>query len=695
MSVAGSAESPMKFQQSLPGRLSKMKLPQHDAMRAVYEAVQNGIDSIEMGSAGGSVVVRVLRDEKDRLVESESGERLGCQAVIGFDVEDDGCGLDTTNFEHFIQSDTMHKRSRGGKGEGRFTWLKVFDEVEVSSVYMNGKARRHRSFKLSAGSEQLEDVREQDTEEAVRTVVRLRFPQKGYDKHLTCDAGEFVSRFVSHFFVKFLVGTRASIRLLDEAENSAVVLNGEFDRLTEKQVKEEAFEVNGLSFTAYQFMLPKGRKDRNACVLCADCRAVEEEPLSKQLADFGEDVVNQSTGEVHVYKVFVTGDYLDSIVSGERNRLHFEKEGDGKSLTGLGVRRSELLARIRSLGEAYLAEHLAEVRREKDRKVRQFVERKAPQFQPFLSGARKYLDDLPVDASERDIEMALYRAKMDGRTEMNEKVRGILENSAPHQAVQSQTAELKSRFMTLANQAQISGLAEAVVARRAVLQVFEAQLGRRADESHHLEKDLHDLFLKRGETSETVPVGPADPDLFRLDNLWVIDERLVFSECVWSDKKVGQPGLAPADARVEPDIMAAGNVWAVAEVPHTRWIALIEFKRPGRKDYNSTNKPDPVEQILRTIVRIRSGDMEDQAGKLRNDWTDLRIYGYAICDLTEPVRQKLRYMPGAWAMKDGLGYFLTSTSENYFIEVLDYKKVLEDAKQRNAAFFKLLGMPDF
>ena len=38
-------------------------------------------------------------------------------------------------FKSFLESDSTYKAKIGGKGVGRFSWLKAFEEVEIQSVY--------------------------------------------------------------------------------------------------------------------------------------------------------------------------------------------------------------------------------------------------------------------------------------------------------------------------------------------------------------------------------------------------------------------------------------------------------------------------------------------------------------------------------------------------------------------------------
>ena len=70
--------------------------------------------------------------------------------VDGFRVKDNGIGFTKTNRDAFDTLYTEQKIADGGKGFGRFTCLKYFDRVKVSSTFAEGDAFRDRSFRMGS-----------------------------------------------------------------------------------------------------------------------------------------------------------------------------------------------------------------------------------------------------------------------------------------------------------------------------------------------------------------------------------------------------------------------------------------------------------------------------------------------------------------------------------------------------------------
>src|SRR4051812_36403907 len=96
------------------------------AMQPLFEAISNAIHSTqgkfgERVSRRGRVVVTVNTDRRKDHVWAT--------------VEDNGLGLDDTNWNAFLTTDTDNKVDIGGKGIGRLLWLDCFENIEINSVF--------------------------------------------------------------------------------------------------------------------------------------------------------------------------------------------------------------------------------------------------------------------------------------------------------------------------------------------------------------------------------------------------------------------------------------------------------------------------------------------------------------------------------------------------------------------------------
>lgn len=132
------------FSVNLAGKVKNYSLSKRKALMPLFEAIINSINAIDErrmqnknNNFKGSIIIHVKRSMQDKL----PGVDNGIAEVDGFEIIDNGCGFNDENMESFLESDSMHKVDIGGKGIGRFSWLKAFKKVIINSEYenINGK----------------------------------------------------------------------------------------------------------------------------------------------------------------------------------------------------------------------------------------------------------------------------------------------------------------------------------------------------------------------------------------------------------------------------------------------------------------------------------------------------------------------------------------------------------------------------
>lgn len=126
------------------------------AYTPVVEMIVNAIQAIdEVGRKDGKVLVRVRRTGQAEL----DG---GLPDITGFAIEDNGVGFTDVHRNAFDTLYSDFKITEGGKGFGRFTGLKYFEDLHVESTYRDGAVLKLRAF--SMGKEHEIIVREKVTE---------------------------------------------------------------------------------------------------------------------------------------------------------------------------------------------------------------------------------------------------------------------------------------------------------------------------------------------------------------------------------------------------------------------------------------------------------------------------------------------------------------------------------------------------
>ena len=174
-------------------------------------------------------------------------------------------------------------------------------------------------------------------------------------------------------------------------------------------------------------------------------------------------------------------------------------------------------------------------------------------------------------------------------------------------------------------------------------------------------------------------------------NLWIIDEKLSYHYYLASDKTLKSQEPIENSSTKETDLAIYHVGLAFNNTPKTmpyQALTIVEFKRPMRDDYN--NSDNPIQQVLDYISLIREGKAKDKNGRLiSGQLENLPIYVYIIADIT-PTLKKICIDNNFTTTPDNEGYFTYHSNRKAYIEIISYKKLLENAQQRNKMLFDKL-----
>jgi hypothetical protein len=128
--------------------------------------------------------------------------------------------------------------------------------------------------------------------------------------------------------------------------------------------------------------------------------------------------------------------------------------------------------------------------------------------------------------------------------------------------------------------------------------------------------------------------------------------------------------------------------------PYDR-IVLVELKR-ALEDLATVSTDDlPHRQMTRYARQIEKEKAVHLKSKRPIKTTiDARFYLYSVCDLSKPLLERLASDEGFILSPTGDGAFAVSSDGRYYMEYISLPKLLDDAKARNRAFFRRLGLED-
>jgi hypothetical protein len=639
-----------------------------DALQPIFEAVSNSIHAIyarwgDQAPFKGKieVVVHTNRGKSD----------------IWATVEDNGIGLDDENFDAFLTTDTDHKISFGGKGVGRLLWLDCFGSTRIVSRYLQDGSMRERrfTFRLS-NTDQITDLVESSAASSTPTGTWIKFSEVRDRTYLDKfpGRGDYIFQHLFSHFLPIFVGGKSPNIEVHCGDDSRVYPEDMAEHIS-RQDHHKDLQFGELGF--FTLTLLECHKTASASLggnhfvhFIGNDRTVVSQCIDQKLGIgyFGHE-------KDRVFHACVFGAYLNEHVNQERTGFNF----DDHLLDSI----------INEVCMPHIKSFLAGPLEEQSERQREQISAIVETYPSVKFGDLDELQDyLPTGESKADAiygHLARQRFRRDVKqaqairstfqTLKGGKVTGELFYGAVNQAVRN-LGEAESR-----------SLAEYVVRRKAVLDFLAILLERvrisDGDSAYQKECVVHNLICPMrirtvGEEPEIVPAS---------HELWVLDERLTFSEYFSSDRPFKELGKAfESDERA--DVLVFNTVHSLRESGESSRVLLVEFKRPGRKSYD--HDENPQQQVEKYVRLLKSGGQVDVRGR-PIQLNDTTVFN---CFIVADIVGKLDDWTYSWERVAGTGGRRYVPRDGFLgsIELIGWDDLLKDARARNAAFFERAGL---
>lgn len=662
------------------GRIRNLQLPLTQPLIPLFECLVNSIEAIEDGGRkDGRIDVHFTRDTTQVAVPGTDETALA--AIRNVTVIDNGNGFNDINARAFFLSDSTRKASRGNKGIGRFTWLKVFERASIDSTYLDSETWTRRTFSFVLTTEGVEkDMAYTANTPGYKTLVTLESLRPEYEKHFPKSLETIAHKVIDHLLIHFVSGSCPQITLHD-ADGQSISLNHVFAEEAKERAQDINFSVRGHNFKATVLRYQSSAAKNHTISYCANQREVMDWKASKALPDLAGRLTD-SDGQQFVFRSYVSGAYLDAKVNSERTAFMFMQEADlafPEEMT-----REELdehvISALRQVAEPYMSA----LRHEKRQAIEALVQNKTPQYRYLLQERyRGRLEKISPSLSEEQLDVELYKAQQGVEIEHRQRASEI--KAAPLESAlgTSEYAALYEEYLDEENELGKAALAKYVVHRRTILEMLENALKIQETGAYAREDLVHSLIYPMRASSDDVE--------FSKQNLWVVDERLAYHTHLASDLPMTRLKAVNATGGDEPDLVVFNTPRAFTETKSPyQSVVIVEFKRPERNEYPAKEE-NPVEQVLRYVKKIKDGQAKDKDLRSINVGA-IPFYAYILCSLTPKIRA-IADSHDFVKTPDNEGYFKYHQNQGCYIEIVSYDKVLNDAKKRNRAFFEHLQIP--
>lgn len=624
----------------------------------LYETIVNSLEA-------NATKIEIQLERTDSLVID--GKPIAPK-VRGFTITDNGDGFNQKNRESFLHYLSSVKLNLGCKGVGRFTWLKVFDTINVKS--WTGEEFVEFSFNKDFKDE---DILPQETvSKDKKTIITFSDvttsyysckTKKNVDKRTSADLEVIKKKIENYLLVKlFLLSekkdTAFEIKLM--LDNQEVLINN----ANIPDLKSLPFEIlDPLNNSFYVFNLYykfiDTQNNLHNLFYCGNGRQVKK---------FKDDLKLGKLPDKASVIMLLTSDYFDNRINDERNDFTLDENQSDPSFANpipfhiINKQLKEEISKI--LSERYPTLVEGNKRKRED----------CTEEYPHLAKYIRNQDSSIIEDKAAIISQAKKEYEKDLEKIKNDFLELLKSNNIDQDVFIEQALKV--------SEMSARELAQYFLYREQIIKGLE----RLHMKGSSREADLHNLFMKMGKTSV------RDEDTFSKydSNIWLLDDKFMSYTGMFSDKKIKiikehlkEKSSAGFEDRKEPDLAIFYNQID----DENRDIVVVEFKAIGAKELD---KGVSAFELSRNI-----GNIIETLDNIRT------VYGYVITKMDAEFSKNLSRVPGMRKLfSKGKTPFFYQYAENFedingnkvdtHLYYLCSETIYRDAKSRNETFLDII-----
>ncbi|PWG81186.1 ATP-binding protein [Pararcticibacter amylolyticus] len=613
------------------------RVTQYDVL---FEAITNAIH------ANAQNIICAL-NSYDNLFQSDT---VICKKVDTITITDDGDGFNQENYSSFCKYRTEFKKELGGKGVGRFVFLKVYEYAIYKSQLKEGQEEVSFKFDLDFDTEDTKRASSNiDTNSTVVMLTHLTSQYKNQSKNLdrrielnldTIRERVLLNLIPTLFFYK-KKKLRINIQIVDDTTSKSV-------SITDADIpnfREQKFQVKNREGQLYDFLLNYIIFNANGNLhsfYCANNRTV---------CEFTEKDLNITLPWGYSGFFLLESDYLNTHVNNERNDFD------------IWPVRTDLFSSISwDMVNTALKGRIAEIIKKDIPSAQQINKEKLHDIQNERPYLMNYIED-------DDINMAGFLDKK----HIVEKAKKRFDTAKEKVLSNGGKSEYTNQELQEAIQLAQNELVSYINDRVLVLQ----RLKTLVDKKEKVEAIIHNLFMEKQTDDNYYSIGK--------NNLWLLDDRFTTYSYAASDKKITEVLNSLGEDDIEnidnpndrPDLSLffsqdpnkSANLKSV----------LVELKPFDFSSKSDRKKFQGVQQLIDYVKAFKTREKIEE------------IYGFLITDIDSKLAERL--------IGDGYTPLYSQESPIYHrfydkigisIYVVSAKTLIIDAEARNKVFLDII-----
>lgn len=515
----------MDFSIDLKGRVANFNLPKNAPLVPLFEAIVNSIHSIEEKQKNetfeGAIDINIIRSNQLVLLDSNDAANSN---ITGFSITDNGSGFNDDNMNSFLCADSRYKAKIGGKGVGRFSWLKAFDHANISSIFHKNNIyyKRTFDFSLKSSNEINDTIEELSCSTKCITTVSLINYKPEYAKNVPTQLLKIAEKIIQHCVIYFLSPQCPKINLYDNYNKEPLNLNHLFRRQFQKNT-EISFNIQNEQFNLLPIKISDKNFGGNKLYLCANNRLVQSKLLDKYIVN-----MNHVFYKINKfwYVGILTGNYLDKNVDMNRLSFTFNTTSSGESLFG-EITLDDIIRNACNYITSSLNIFLNKIETKKIESIKKYINSTAPNYKHLLKYMPNEIKNIPPGLSDEKLDDTLYSIKRKFDLDNKKEEKEIIYSLKNNQSKEEEYSTRLHNYIQKVTDSNSSCLSEYVARRKVILDLFEVGLRKKEDNKFNKEAYLHNLIYPMRQTSDDIS--------YESHNLWLIDDSLAYCTYIASD----------------------------------------------------------------------------------------------------------------------------------------------------------------
>lgn len=584
-------------------------------LQPIYETIVNSLE------AGADKIDIVIEEDPQLLTHKDAVSKK----VVGFSITDNGIGFNPENRKSFIEYLSPAKIEFGCKGVGHFTWLKVYEDIQIES-YTGNECVKFK-FNKDFSEDDIEKDISPSTNSKQTTIsfsnitddyIKYRKRNGQYTTEILhdyrCDADiDKISETISeHLLIKlFLLHTEKhknfeiSIHLNEQVR---VIKNDSLPSL--KKISFDILNTLGEEPTSqyytfdlyYNFI--NDDKNMHKLFYCADGRTVMSFIKDIQYSDLPDNASSI---------MLLTSKYFNERINNERNQFTFQTSENNPKLTA-----PIPLPKINEVLKTKIKEILTDKYPSLIEHNNQIIEDCIEEY-PYLAKYIRNEESSLIENKSDIVSRANKHFERDKESAKNDFTR-MLEKST------IEPDEFKRNIERITD-ISARELAQYFLYREQIIKALKII----HSENNICEANLHDLFMHRGDSS----IASSETFSKYDTNIWLLDDKYMSYTGIFSDKtiseittRIGDENEQKYGQRKEPDLAIFYNQIK----DNLRDVVVVEFKA---LDVSADRKIEALTEVNRNLKFVL------------NSLTNVRTaYGYIITKIDDEFSEYIEAQQG-------------------------------------------------